>query len=87
MPVLATVAVFTFFATYNDFFGPLIYLNDQSKQTIAVGLSYFAGSPDSGPRMQLLMAMAAMASIPSLLMFIVAQRFFIRSIMTTGIKG
>src|SRR5680860_689071 len=43
-PALATVAVFTFFATYNDFFGPLIYLNSESKQTIAVGLSYFTGS-------------------------------------------
>lgn len=86
-PVLATVAVFTFFATYNDFFGPLIYLNDRNKQTIAVALNYFAGSPDVGPQLNYLMAMAAMATIPSLLMFLVAQRFFVRSIMTTGIKG
>ena len=86
-PGLATVAVFTFFATYNDFFGPLIYLSDREKQTIAVALNYFTGSPDVGPQMHLLMAMAAMATIPSLVMFIVAQRFFVRSIMTTGIKG
>ncbi len=44
-PVLATVAVFTFISTYNDFFGPLIYLTDNSKQTIAVALSFFQGSP------------------------------------------
>ena len=87
MPVLATVTVFTFFATYNDFFGPLIYLSDRNKQTIAVALNYFTGSPDVGPQMHLLMAMAALATIPSLLMFLVAQRYFVRSIMTTGIKG
>lgn len=86
-PALATVAVFTFFTTYNDFFGPLIYLNDQSKQTIAVALSYFGGSPQGGPQMHLLMAMAALATIPSLVIFLIAQRYFVRSIVTTGIKG
>jgi multiple sugar transport system permease protein/sn-glycerol 3-phosphate transport system permease protein len=86
-PVLATVAVFTFFAAYNDFFGPLIYLSDESMQTIAVALSYFGGSRSAGPQMHLLMAMAALATVPSLLMFLLAQRFFVRSIVTTGIKG
>jgi multiple sugar transport system permease protein/sn-glycerol 3-phosphate transport system permease protein len=86
-PALATVAVFTFFATYNDFFGPLIYLNDQSKQTIAVGLSYFTGSRNVGPQMHLLMAMTLMATIPTLIVFLVAQRYFVQSIVTTGIKG
>lgn len=86
-PALATVAVFTFFATYNDFFGPLIYLNSESKQTIAVGLSYFTGSPTVGPQMHLLMAMTLMATIPSLIVFIFAQRYFVQSIVTTGLKG
>lgn len=86
-PALATVAVFTFFATYNDFFGPLIYLNDRSKQTIAVGLSYFTGSNTVGPQMHLLMAMTLMATIPSLIVFIAAQRYFVQSIVTTGLKG
>ncbi len=86
-PALATVAVFTFFATYNDFFGPLIYLNSQSKHTIAVGLSYFTGSQNVGPQMHLLMAMTLMATIPSLIVFILAQRYFVQSIVTTGLKG
>jgi multiple sugar transport system permease protein/sn-glycerol 3-phosphate transport system permease protein len=86
-PALATVAVFTFFATYNDFFGPLIYLNDQSKQTIAVGLSYFTGSRTVGPQMHLLMAMTLMATIPTLIVFLFAQRYFVQSIVTTGLKG
>jgi multiple sugar transport system permease protein/sn-glycerol 3-phosphate transport system permease protein len=86
-PALATVAVFTFFATYNDFFGPLIYLNDESKQTLAVGLSYFTGSPTVGPQMHLLMAMTLLTTLPSLVVFLFAQRYFVQSIVTTGLKG
>lgn len=86
-PALATVAVFTFVATYNDFFGPLIYLSSESKRTIAVGLSYFAGSPRSGPQMHLLMAMAILSIIPSVLVFMLAQRLFVRGIATSGLKG
>jgi len=86
-PALATVAVFTFFGTYNDFFGPLIYLSDQSKQTVAVALSYFSGSPTAGPQMHLLMAMTLLATIPSLIVFLFVQRYFVQSIVTTGLKG
>ncbi len=86
-PALATVAVFTFVATYNDFFTPLIYLTDESKQTIAVALSYFQGSPRVGPQMHLLMAAVALSIIPPLLLFLLAQRYFVRGIATTGLKG
>lgn len=86
-PALATVAVFTFFTTYNDFFGPLIYLTDDSKRTLAVALSYFNGSPDAGPQMNYLMAMTLLVTIPSLVVFLIAQRHFVRSIITSGIKG
>ena len=87
MPALATVAVFTFVATYNDFFTPLIYLTDESKQTIAVALSYFQGSPRVGPQMHLLMAAVALSIIPPMALFLAAQRYFVRGIVTTGIKG
>jgi multiple sugar transport system permease protein/sn-glycerol 3-phosphate transport system permease protein len=86
-PALATVAVFTFVATYNDFFGPLIYLSSESKRTIAVALSYFSGSPRSGPQMHLLMAMSILSIIPSILVFMLAQRLFVRGIATSGLKG
>ena len=86
-PVLATVAVFTFIATYNDFFNPLIYLTDDSKRTIAVALSYFQGSPRMGPQRQLLMAAVTVSIIPSLVLFFAAQRYFVRGIAMTGIKG
>ena len=86
-PALATMAVFTFVSTYNDFFTPLIYLTDDSKQTIAVALSYFQGSPRVGPQMHLLMAAVALSIVPPMALFLVAQRYFVRGIATTGLKG
>jgi multiple sugar transport system permease protein/sn-glycerol 3-phosphate transport system permease protein len=86
-PVLATVAVFTFVATYNDFFLPLIYLADEEKYTIAVALSFFQGSPRIGPQMHLLMAAVTLSIIPPLLVFLLAQRYFVRGIVMSGIKG
>lgn len=86
-PVLATIAVFTFVGTYNDFFTPLIYLNDESKRTIAVALTYFQGSPRIGPQMHLLMAAVTMSIVPPIILFILAQRYFVRGIAMTGIKG
>jgi multiple sugar transport system permease protein len=84
-PALATVMVFTFVAAYNDFFGPLIYLTDESKWTIAVALSTFTGSPRIGPQMHLLMAATTIAAIPSILVFVLAQRYFVRGIVLSGI--
>jgi len=86
-PVLATVAVFTFVSTYNDFFTPLIYLSDEDKYTIAVALSFFQGSPRIGPQMHLLMAAVTMSILPPLLLFLAAQRYFVRGIVMSGIKG
>jgi multiple sugar transport system permease protein/sn-glycerol 3-phosphate transport system permease protein len=86
-PVLATIAVFSFVGTYNDFFNPLIYLSDEDKRTIAVALSYFQGSPRMGPQLHLLMAAVTMSIIPPLVLFLAAQRYFVRGIVMTGIKG
>jgi multiple sugar transport system permease protein len=85
-PVIATVTVFTFIGTYNDFFGPVIYLSDESKYTIAVALSYFSGSPRIGPQMHLTMAATTIAALPSILVFLLAQRYFIRGIAVSGVN-
>ncbi|MFG1910988.1 carbohydrate ABC transporter permease [Kribbella sp. NPDC048928] len=85
-PVIATVSVFTFIGTYNDFFGPVIYLSDESKYTIAVALSYFSGSPRIGPQMHLTMAATTIAALPSILVFLLAQRYFIRGIAVSGVN-
>ncbi|HRE26179.1 MAG TPA: carbohydrate ABC transporter permease, partial [Anaerolineales bacterium] len=86
-PVLATIAVFTFVGTYNDFFTPLIYLSNEDNYTIAVALSFFQGSPRIGPQMHLLMAAVTMSIIPPLLLYVAAQRYFVRGIVMSGIKG
>jgi multiple sugar transport system permease protein len=86
-PVLATVAVFTFVGTYNDFFTPLIYLSRDEQRTIAVALSYFSGSPRIGPQMHLMMAAVTVSIIPPLLLYTAAQRYFVRGIVMSGIKG
>lgn len=85
-PVIATVTVFTFVGAYNDFFGPVIYLTDDTKWTIAVALSYFSGSPRIGPQMHLMMAATTIAAIPSIVVFLLAQRYFIRGIAVSGVS-
>ncbi len=85
-PVIATVTVFTFVGAYNDFFGPVIYLTDDTKWTIAVALSYFSGSPRIGPQMHLMMAATTIAAIPSIVVFLLAQRYFMRGIAVSGIS-
>jgi multiple sugar transport system permease protein/sn-glycerol 3-phosphate transport system permease protein len=86
LPVLATVTVFTFVGAYNDFFGPVIYLTDDTKWTVSVALSYFQGSPRVGPQMQYVMAATTLAAIPSVLIFIFAQRYFVKGIVMSGVN-
>lgn len=84
-PALAVVAVFTFQATWNDFLPPLIYLHDQSKYTISLGLSFFRSNYDV--RWAYLMAASLVTMLPVILVFFLAQRYFIAGIAVTGIKG
>lgn len=84
-PALATVALFTFVATYRDFLGPLIYLKDQDQMTISVGLKMFQNM--YGAQWQLMMAAATLAMIPTVVLFFLTQRTFIEGIALTGIKG
>jgi len=86
-PALMTVAIFSFIGSWNDFFYPLIYLNSEDMYTVALGVANFQGSTRVGPQMQLLMAASFMATVPVLIIFFLAQRFFIRGIVFTGIKG
>jgi multiple sugar transport system permease protein len=88
-PALATVAIFTFIGHWNDFFGPLIFLNSQENFTLPLGLyslKTYAGDPGE-PKDQLLMAGSVIATLPIILVFFAAQRYFIQGIVTTGLKG
>jgi multiple sugar transport system permease protein len=85
-PVMATVAVFSFLQAYNDFLQPLIYLNGQSKWTLALGLRSLSDAQQTG-RWDLLFAAATLMLIPVLIIFITAQRYFVQGIATTGFGG
>jgi len=84
-PALATVALFQFVAAWNDFSGPLLYLNDPARFTLAYGLEQFVSSYSS--QTNLLMAAAVLFTLPIVLLFLFAQRTFIRGIATSGLKG
>jgi len=87
-PALATVAVFTFIWTWNDYMGPLLYLNkDPQKWTVALGLAMFRTAMWQRTRWDLLMAASTMMIIPMIVIFFLAQRHFIQGIVTTGLKG
>jgi len=84
-PALASVALFTFVATYRDFLGPLIYLTDEAQWTISLGLKMFQNM--YGLQWQLMMAASALTMIPMIILFFLTQRTFIEGIALTGIKG
>jgi multiple sugar transport system permease protein len=84
-PALTTVALFSFIGNWNDFLGPLIYLSDDTKYTLAVGLRNF--QQQSGSEWALLMAASIVMMTPIIVLFFFAQKTFIQSITLTGIKG
>jgi multiple sugar transport system permease protein len=85
-PALAVVALFTFMYCWNDFLGPLIYLQRPSQYTLALGLQTFQ-SQHGGTEWHLLMAASVMVIAPVILLFFLAQKQFIQGIATTGMKG
>ena len=85
VPALATAGIFTFIFTWDDFFGPLIYLTDIENFTVQLGLRGFldsSGQSDWGA----MFAMAVLALLPVLLLFLFFQRLLIEGIATTGMK-
>jgi len=91
-PAMITVAILSFLAHWSDFFGPLIYLNSKENLTLSLGLRYFASTALSfndnvEPRDHLLMAASLMAAAPAIALFFLAQRYFVRGIVMTGLKG
>ena len=83
-PALATVGLFTFISHWNEFLGPLLYLNDERTYTLSMGLQRFVSQ--HGAEWSLLMAAATVMTLPIILLFFFAQKTFIQGISTTGIK-
>lgn len=84
-PVLATLAIFTFMNTWNDFFLPLIFLNTTSNFTLPVGLAFF--NDEFSTQYTRLMAGVVVSLIPILAVYTFSQRYFTRGIALTGLKG
>jgi len=91
-PAIATMATLGFIGGWNSFLGPLIFLNSPEKFLVAVGLRYFnvgaaQGSAAARPQDHLLMAASLMIALPCLILFFVAQKYFVQGIVMSGIKG
>jgi multiple sugar transport system permease protein len=85
LPALATLGVIQFMWTWNDFLWPLVTIYKEGAFTLQLGLMSFQGSHANDTN--LLMAGNVMAMLPMLLLFIAAQRYFVRGIATQGLKG
>jgi len=88
-PALSTVAIFSFLASWNNFIEPLIFLNTAQNFTLPLGLTWFRVVPmDTGaPRDHLLMAASVTFTMPAVILFFVAQRYFVSGIVMSGLKG
>jgi multiple sugar transport system permease protein len=84
-PALTTVAIFTFLGTWNDFIGPLLYIKSPDNFTVSLGLAAFRGVMRT--RWELLMAASTAMVLPVILLFFLAQRYFIQGAAISGLKG
>jgi multiple sugar transport system permease protein len=84
-PSLAAIAVLSFLGAWNEFMGPLIYLRDQSKFPLSLGL--FGMSIDHGADWSMLMAANMLMTVPSIVVFFCFQRYFIEGMTVSGMKG
>jgi len=85
-PVIAIVAIYTFMFVWNDFLGPLIYLNSPDQRTLTLALNAFNGSYGVSD-VQLLMAASFVTMLPCIILFFAAQRYFVQSTASSGLKG
>jgi multiple sugar transport system permease protein len=84
VPAIGAVAIFAFIGAWNDFLGPLIYLNSNNLYTLAIGLTFFHS--DHNLELNLLMAASALVILPVIIVFILFQRFFVRGITLGSIR-
>lgn len=84
-PALATLGVLTFLGSWNNLLGSVIYLNTIEKFTLMIGLSFFQGQYTTD--FSLLMAGTLISLIPTIVLYVVAQKYFVQGIALTGIKG
>ncbi len=84
-PAVATIAILVFMMQWNDFLGPLIYISTKTKGTLALGLAMMVGQHSTEYGM--LMAASVLLLLPIVIIFFLFQRYFVRGLMMTGMKG
>ncbi|HEY4199145.1 MAG TPA: carbohydrate ABC transporter permease [Devosiaceae bacterium] len=84
-PALSALAIFTFLGNWTSFFWPLIVTTSNELYTIPVGISSFSDAQDT--RWEMIMTGAALSTLPTLIVFLVLQRFIVRGVMLAGLKG
>jgi len=84
-PVLASVAIFSFIRYWNDFMGPLIFTNKVESRTLALGLRFFRNEFTTS--VNLMMCASMFMTIPVIVLFFAAQRYFVRGVVTSGLAG
>ncbi len=85
LPALILVATFQFLASWNDYLGPLIFLNDQSNYTLPLGLAQFKGLHES--QLTAIAAITLVLCLPPLLLFFLAQRYIMEGTQDGAVKG
>lgn len=86
-PALTAVAIFAFTGAWEDYFGPLIYLNTESKFTLQLGLQVFEASAGGIPQWNYLMAVGLIIMLPVIIFYFFGQRYFIEGVTLTGLAG
>lgn len=87
-PALAALTIFSFMGAWNEFMGPLIYINSPSKWTLVLALNAFQSPLEPGvPVVHLVMAASLVVALPCVVVFFIAQKYFIEGVVLSGIKG
>lgn len=84
-PALIVIGIFSFMSVWNDLLGPVLYLSDPKMYTVAIGLAQFQGMYNA--QWHLLMAASVVVLLPVIVLFFIAQKYFIQGIALTGLKG
>jgi len=83
LPAIGTISIFSFFACFNDYIWQLIMISDKKLQTLPIGLAFFSSRAGKGEQM----ALALLATLPLVVLFIVCQKFFIKGATVGAVKG
>lgn len=86
-PVIATLGIFTFLSNWNEFLWPLITISSIENKTLPLGLTMFQAQVPIKTPWQLVMAAATFSVLPVLIVFVIGQKYYVRGIATTGLKG